>query len=82
MENKAITPDQVSGADVTFRFPDGHTWRYAGHERVWMHEVPIGAEWEHCKACDILMETIGEPPVEEIPFDVVASKGGERLEAI
>ncbi len=71
MKGKATTTSHVCASDVTFRFPDGHTWRYAGCEQVWMHEVPIGAEWEDCEVCDALMEKIGEPPVDEIPFNVV-----------
>ena len=71
MEKRQTTTDHVCAPDVTFRFPDGHTWRYAGCERVWMHEVPIGAEWEDCEVCDALMEEIGEPSPHEIPFDIV-----------
>ena len=58
--------------DVTFRLPDGHTWAYAGHERVWMHKVPIGAEWADCQECDGVMEKLGEPLLTGIPFEVVA----------
>ena len=71
MEKRSSTNDHVCAPDVTFRFPDGHTWRYAGCEQVWMHEVPIGAEWEDCEICDALMDEIGEPPPDEIPFDIV-----------
>ena len=71
MERQSATTDHVCAPDVTFRFPDDHTWRYAGCERVWMHEVPIGAEWEDCKVCDALMEEIGEPPLHDIPFEIV-----------
>ena len=39
-----------------------------------MHEVPIGADWADCPDCDAVMEKIGEPPLGDIPFDVV-SKG-------
>lgn len=72
MDKTTTNHDHVCASDVTFRFPDGHTWRYAGCEQVWMHEVPIGAEWEDCQVCDALMEKIGEPPLGEIPFEVVA----------
>ncbi len=71
MERKATTSDHVCAPDVTFRFPDGHTWRYAGCEQAWMYEVPIGSEWEDCEVCDALMEEIGEPPLDEIPFEIV-----------
>ncbi len=71
MKKKATTHDHVCAPDVTFRFPDGHTWRYAGYEQVWMYEVPIGAEWEDCEVCDALMEEIGEPPLDKIPFHIV-----------
>ena len=57
--------------DVTFRFPDGHTWAYAGHERVWMGETPIGAEWADCEECDQIMEHIGTPPMAEVSLEVV-----------
>ena len=60
--------------DVVFRLPDGHTWAYAGEERVWMHEVPIGADWADCPDCDAVMEKIGEPPLGDIPFDVVSKE--------
>jgi hypothetical protein len=36
-----------------------------------MYEVPIGSEWEDCEVCDALMEEIGEPPLDEIPFEIV-----------
>ena len=68
MSTEATTTKQ----DVTFRFPDGHTWAYASHERVWMGEVPIGAEWADCEECDQIMERIGEPSSDEIPFAVVS----------
>ena len=71
MEKRPATTNHVCAPDVTFRFPDGHTWRYAGCEQVWMHEVPIGSEWEDCEICDALMEEIGEPLLDEIPFDIV-----------
>lgn len=76
MAGKATTPDPEHIPDVTFRFPDGHTWRYAGCEQAWMHEVPKGAEWANCNACDALMDDIGEPPLGEIPFAVVPETGG------
>ena len=58
--------------DVIFRFPDGHIWAYAGHERVWMGEIPIGAEWADCEACEALMEEVGEPSPKDIPFEIVS----------
>ena len=56
--------------DVVFRFPDGHTWAYAGFERVWMGESPVGAEWADCEECNEVMDRIGEPPPSEIPFEL------------
>ena len=73
MEPRATTaPPDVCQPDVIFRFPDGHTWAYAGSERVWMHEVPIGAEWADCRECDELMDKLGEPPMSQIPLTVVS----------
>ena len=71
MQKEGTSVGHVCAPDVTVRFPDGHTWRYAGCEQVWMHEVPIGAEWEDCEVCDALMEKIGEPPLDEITLDIV-----------
>ena len=68
MESENDALDYVHLPDVTFRFPDGHAWRYAGCERVWMHEDPMGAEWADCEACIKLMDKIGEPPLDEIPL--------------
>lgn len=71
MQKEATSVGHVCAPDVTFRFPDGHTWRYAGCEQVWMHEVPIGAEWDDCEVCDALMEKIGEPSLDEITLEIV-----------
>ena len=71
MTSDTTPPDRVHPPDVTFRFPDGHTWRYAGCERVWMHEVPMGAEWKDCEVCDDPMDKIGEPPLSDVPFEIV-----------
>ena len=40
MERNGATPSHMCASDVTFRFPDGHTWRYAGCERVWKRAGP------------------------------------------
>lgn len=66
-----MTQERTTERDVIFRFPDGHTWAYAGHERIWMHEEPIGAEWENCEECDQIMDRLGEPQVSDIPFEIV-----------
>ena len=73
MARKATNDDRPHLPDVTFRFPDGHTWRYAGCEQAWMHEDPMGSEWRDWDICHDLMDSIGEPPLEEIPFDAVSA---------
>ncbi len=71
MPEETTTFGQGCLPDVTFRLPDGHTWRYAGCEQAWMHEDPMGAEWRDCDTCHDLMDSVGEPPLDEIPFDSV-----------
>ncbi len=76
MGTQAATHLHVCQPDITFQFLDGHSWAYAGYEWVWMHEVPIGAAWADCPECDRIMDELGEPPPNEIPFYVVTENEG------